>query len=195
MHSAAIIPAAGESIRLGRPKQLLIFEGQTLIQRAVRNAKAAGIDDVVVVTGAFANEVSASISTENCRIVRHANWEEGIGSTISCGARSLQADPAKLDSVLLHLCDQPFVPVCHLQELLSVVASEPQLIAATQYPDGSLGAPACFPVSYLDDLATLAGSVGAKQLILSRDSRFVQHSMAAIDIDTQADVEAYLDLT
>ncbi|MGA8810188.1 MAG: NTP transferase domain-containing protein, partial [Thermoanaerobaculia bacterium] len=45
----AVIVAAGFSTRLGTPKQDVVFEGQTLLQRAERLARAVA-DDVIVVT-------------------------------------------------------------------------------------------------------------------------------------------------
>ena len=48
---AAILLAAGESARLGRPKQLLRFRGRTLLRHAAETALASGCDGVYVVLG------------------------------------------------------------------------------------------------------------------------------------------------
>ncbi|MGE0688024.1 MAG: NTP transferase domain-containing protein, partial [Dehalococcoidia bacterium] len=48
---SAIILAAGESSRMGRLKQLLPWDGTTLLDWQVREARAAGVDDVVIVLG------------------------------------------------------------------------------------------------------------------------------------------------
>jgi molybdenum cofactor cytidylyltransferase len=48
---AAVVLAAGESSRLGRPKQLLRFQGKTLLRRIVDAANEAGCSPIVVVVG------------------------------------------------------------------------------------------------------------------------------------------------
>jgi len=90
------------------------------------------------------------------------------------------------------LCDQPFVDPEHLRALVRSAALPPAEIAATLYPDGAKGIPACFPAACLDHLAELSGSVGARQLILSRPSRVIPHASVAIDIDTEDEVRDYL---
>src|SRR6185436_639591 len=51
---AAVVLAAGNSTRLGRPKQLVVYQGLPLVARAARAALATGADPVVLVLGANA---------------------------------------------------------------------------------------------------------------------------------------------
>lgn len=192
MQRAAIILAAGESRRLGRPKQLLSYGGLTLLQRVVRAARSSGADYVLVVTGAFADEVTEQIAAEECQIVHNEDWSEGIGSTIRCGSSFVKSHVERPEFVQLLLCDQPFVSASHLQQLWATASEDPPAIAATRYPDGAVGIPACFPAAHLESLASLSGEVGAKQLILSSPSRFIEDASAAIDIDTDTDVKTHL---
>ena len=64
---AAIIIAAGSSSRLGQPKQLLIFEGETLLQRAIRIAEEAGASPVLVVLGAHRSHGQGRRDRDDCR--------------------------------------------------------------------------------------------------------------------------------
>src|SRR5437868_9710342 len=50
-HIAAVILAAGESSRLGKPKQLIQFRGKTLVRRVVDAASEAGCRPILVVLG------------------------------------------------------------------------------------------------------------------------------------------------
>ena len=68
-NTAIVILAAGNSTRFGSSKQLLRFNGKTLLQHAIDEATKAGANPVVVVLGANANEVSASIDTTAVEIV------------------------------------------------------------------------------------------------------------------------------
>ena len=58
MSVAAIIVAAGSSSRLGQPKQLVLIDGEPLLQRAIRFAQEAGASPVFVVLGAHSRTAS-----------------------------------------------------------------------------------------------------------------------------------------
>ena len=60
----ALVLAGGSSSRLGQPKQLLVFEQETLLHRAVRTALAAGCRPVLVVTGALHAELGAALGRD-----------------------------------------------------------------------------------------------------------------------------------
>src|SRR5687767_3395037 len=49
MKSFAIIPAAGTSSRMGRPKLLLPWRGRTMIEQTIAAWQAGGVSDVIVV--------------------------------------------------------------------------------------------------------------------------------------------------
>ncbi len=49
---SALLLAAGGSRRMGRPKQLLVWQGETLVRRAAQTALAAGVDELIAVLGA-----------------------------------------------------------------------------------------------------------------------------------------------
>jgi len=92
---AAIILAAGPSSRLGRPKQLVEVNGQSLIERALDAANGAGCEPVLVVTGANDQQVVARIRRCGAEIVRNVEWKQGLGLSIRAGIeRLLKSDPA-----------------------------------------------------------------------------------------------------
>ncbi len=67
-HVAAIILAAGGSSRMeGKPKPLVEFQGETLIERAVKTAAKAGYDPVIVVTGYHSDQVYSQIGRDEYR--------------------------------------------------------------------------------------------------------------------------------
>ena len=109
MSVVAVILAAGFSTRLGTSKQDIVFEGETLVERAERLARAVA-DEVIVVTPALNPDAA-----------------EGIASSIRAGVR-LAGDNAR---VLIMLCDQPLITIEHLRELLAIDAP----IVATGYAD------------------------------------------------------------
>ena len=187
MTRVAMVLAAGESKRLGQPKQLLQHEGETLVRRAVRKSREAEASHVIVVTGAFAEDISAELRAVECQIVHNENWQTGMGHSIACGAEAIASTLPTCELVLLQLCDQPFIPVAHLKSLLadSELTSS---IAATSYLDSTHGPPACFPARYLDALSNLSGTRGAKSLLATEKINFIACEEAAMDIDVVEDL-------
>lgn len=186
---AAIIMAAGQSQRLGQPKQLVRFRDTTLVGQAIRSAQCAGCEPVLVVLGAFEKEVAAAIEDEQCLIVKNENWKSGLGSSIAAGVKNLQDIGANIDGVLLTLCDQPLVEVAHLEKLCEAVASDACVIAATQYSDGQLGAPAVFERSMFPELMKLDNEQGAKSVIAHCDQVVgIAPTGELIDVDTPDDL-------
>ena len=90
---AAVILAAGSSSRLGTPKQLLRYRGETLVHRAVRLAIAAGLDPVHVVLGYNAPAVGEALAELRGQVttVVNADWQAGMGSSLARGIASLPA--------------------------------------------------------------------------------------------------------
>lgn len=159
----AIVLAAGFSTRLGTPKQDVLFDGETLLQRAERLARAVA-DDVIVVTPQLNPDAA-----------------EGIASSIRAGVR-LAGD----SRILIMLCDQPLITADHLRELVAIDAP----IVATGYA-GITGVPAVFAPEFASELLALRGDRGARVVIEAhRDvTRVVIFEAAAVDIDTADDLQ------
>ena len=186
---AAIILAAGPSSRLGRPKQLVEVNGQSLIERALDAANGAGCEPVLVVTGANDQQVVARIRTCGAKIVRNVEWKQGLGLSIRAGIeRLLKSDPAT-SAVLLMVCDQPLVRAQHLRRLVDVRRRTTKSIVCSRYAD-TVGVPAVFGRQFFGELMKL-GEHGAKQLLLSHLNQAAQISLpeAELDIDEEADIE------
>jgi CTP:molybdopterin cytidylyltransferase MocA len=177
----AVVLAAGGSSRLGRPKQLLRHDGATLLERTVATALAAHLRRIVVVLGAHADAVRASVRMP-AECVENVNWQAGVASSIRVGLAALDSP----DAVLLLVCDQPRVSSAHLQAL--VRAAEAGKIAASSYA-GVIGVPAVFPKRWFGDLESLTGDRGARMLIREHadDTIVLPCPEAAFDIDTEAD--------
>jgi len=183
----AVILAAGGSSRLGQPKQLLSFRGETLVARVVRVAMKSGCDPVVVVVGENGNQIRTVLEGPGPTIVENAEWPRGIGTSIHCG---LLACADRIDAVVLLTCDQPFVDAAHISKLIATQATTGKAVVASAYAQ-TLGVPALFDRTCFDALLALPPDAGAKSLISARskDAAAVAFEEAAIDIDTPADFE------
>ena len=109
MSVAAIIVAAGASSRLGQPKQLVMIDGESMLQRAMRCAQEAGASPVFVVLGAHRELIQNAIDFGAANVVVNDDWEEGLASSIRAGVKAVQAEAPSAEGVLLMGCDQPRV--------------------------------------------------------------------------------------
>lgn len=78
-HDAVVLAAQGNA-RLATPKQLLTVAGETLLQRAVRMAKATGPTHLMVVLGAHAEQLASLVT--GTAILFDPTWEEGVASSL-----------------------------------------------------------------------------------------------------------------
>ena len=192
-NTGIIILAAGSSSRFGSTKQLLHFKGKTLLTHTVEEAVEAGAQPVVVVTGAKTDEVSKEIQNEKVEIVFNKDWEQGMASGIVTGLKNAIILNKALKSVIITVCDQPFVSSSLFQQLFQRQNESAKHIVASAYAD-TIGTPALFTIKYFDALMGLTGDHGAKALLKkhSEDLATVDFPNGHIDIDTQEDYENLL---
>ena len=183
MGIGAIVLAAGGSSRLGAPKQLLEFHGETLVRRAAKAALESVCDRVVVVVGS--HEMRHEIDDLPVSIVENKNWKSGISSSIRAGLEQISSQ----DGVVITLCDQPFMTAAVLNELISTHRQTGRAIVASTYGT-TRGVPAFFAPELFNELASLTKDEGARRIIASHPEKVatVEFPQGAIDIDTPQDL-------
>jgi molybdenum cofactor cytidylyltransferase len=187
---SVIILAAGQSSRLGQPKQLLPYRGKTLLQHTIENALRIDAESVLVILGANNSLIRKEITYPNISIIENPYWESGIASSIKLGLNALLNMNPKTDAILLMVCDQPFIESAVLQRLLDAQNNTGQPIIGSSY-DNTYGIPALFHSTLFPDLMELNGDHGAKKLFdkYKHQSFFVPFDKGGIDIDTDEDYE------
>ena len=187
----AILLAAGASSRLGQPKQLLQWQGVSLLRRAATTALDAGLSPVVVVLGSAAETMTAELAGLDVTTVVNADWEVGMGSSLRTGLRKLM-EIAAPDAFVVLLCDQPLVTAAALQSLAALYETEPHPAIVSEYADGVLGPPTLLASSLFPALLALEGADGARAVIQTLPPPSVLRfpfPEAAADIDTTEDWE------
>ena len=188
-HCAIVLLAAGISGRMGTPKQVLVYEGKSLLRRSVEAALGTGIRPVFVILGA--NHVLLEKEMENIkeiRIVFNHGWPEGMAASIRCGvAAAMQLEP-DLDGLIMMVCDQPFVSSELLEELLHTQHQTGKPVVASSYLDKP-GVPAFFHKSFFSNLMALQGDTGARKILKDQAAlvALVPFPEGATDIDTISD--------
>ena len=191
MSFPAIVLAAGASTRLGQPKQLVEYHGETLLARAIRLAQEAGADPVFVVLGANLEAILPNGLSDRAVPVINKDWQEGISSSIQAGLRAVHGMLPATDGVLLLTCDQPRLSAEHLSALLREFSSAPGAVIAASAYEGVLGTPAVFPRGAFRQLFELRGDRGARVLLGKPPCPVVGVPFpdGEIDIDTPADLD------
>jgi CTP:molybdopterin cytidylyltransferase MocA len=190
MTVAGIVLAAGASRRLGQPKQLLMLDGETLLERAIRQAAESGADPVFVILGAHSEQIRATVSLTHAIPVLNSAWEQGIASSIQAALGALDASAPQASGALILTCDQPRLTAAHLRALLQAFAAHPApAIVASAYA-GILGIPAVFPRQVFADLRALRGDKGARALLMHPPCPLLALPFLGgdIDIDEPADL-------
>lgn len=188
MRVAAIILAAGGSRRFGdAPKQLALLRGVPLLEHVVDAALAVpAIEDVVVVLGANADRIEASLELAPARSVRCAAWEDGMSTSLQAGVAAV--DPA-VDCVLVLLGDQPNIT----PQVVAMVmdgATDPRLDGVRAAYGGTPGHPVALRAPLLAQIPMLRGDAGARDLLRSPRVRLMEagHLCDPTDVDTQHDL-------
>lgn len=184
---AAIVLAAGASRRMGMRKQLIEIDGDSLLRRATRAALATAPTRTLIVVGAHADQVFATVA--DLEVERHdcADWREGMAASLRAGIAALRHGDG--DGALVVLCDQPDLDAAHLRRLCTIWRKDPTRAAASAYA-GTFGVPAVLPRAWFPDLLALRGDQGARELLRGRTDRVIAVSAPTLarDLDTPADL-------
>lgn len=199
----AVILAAGLSSRMKKFKALLPIDGkengESAIEREIRNVKAIGITDIVVVTGFQREKLQPVIEAEGVREAHNPDFEKGMFTSIKAGIRALKGSGAA--GFMLMLVDCPAVRVDILEAIrdraLSYAESDDpedakRFIVPCYY--GKKGHPIYVPMFCADEtLALPDGSPGFKTITNMYDDYLDRMETGSesvvLDMDDQAGYE------
>ncbi|WP_310483615.1 nucleotidyltransferase family protein [Chamaesiphon sp. VAR_48_metabat_403] len=206
---AAVILAAGASTRMGTPKQLLEWQGRSLLRSITETAIAANCDPIIIVLGASSDSakrrhsqrIQAEIIDLPVQIVNNPEWQTGMGSSIRTGIQALLVQLCctggnrnmDVNAAILLLCDQPFVSPQIIRQLRSTYDATHQSIVAASYQD-TIGVPALFDRQLFPELLKLTCAEGAKVVIKNHLNATVtiDFPQGSIDLDTPQDYQQIL---
>jgi len=102
----ALILAAGQSKRMGQPKMILPWGETTVLGQVITTFKAAGVEDIIVVTGGDREQVERLVSSSS-RTVFNPEYARGeMLSSLQVGLKGLKPG---VEAILVGLGDQPQV--------------------------------------------------------------------------------------
>lgn len=193
---AAILLAAGSSSRMGRPKLLLPFGDQSMLQVVMEKITHLPLAEILVVVGAYRDLLVTELRGMDERIRILVNEEYGMGQSGSI--RRAVSAWNEWEGVMIFLADMPFIKNETIQKVyLEGIAQfrhtkEPFVL----YPEraGKAGHPVFFGGFGKEDFTSLTGDVGAKPLLQKAKRKIpvpVEDAGIHIDLDTPEDWERY----
>ena len=187
---AGVILAAGGSSRFGEIKQLLPWKNKNIINTVVETAALADLDPILVVLGANAGLIQASLDNETVQVVTNPDWDKGQSTSLKAGVTAIRHT---VDGVLFLLCDQPHLTV----NLVNAVVEEGLRSCKVVTPiiDDRRANPVYFPASCFPLFDTLEGDAGGRQIIPACPHTTLPwlDDWMARDIDTPEDYRALRD--
>lgn len=191
---SAIVLAAGESKRMGRTKQLLDWEGRTILQRVLENLSRSRVDEVILVLGHEADRILQSLDTRKVKVVINKNYKEGMITSIQQGLINLDD---KVEAFFIVLADQPAVGPEIFDRLISELRRvTPQKSIVLPAFRSLRGHPALFSAKYRKEALRIEGDVGFRQVLQEHPEEILTVEMDTDsilqDIDTPDDYQKQL---
>jgi molybdenum cofactor cytidylyltransferase len=192
METWAIILAAGESRRMRKNKLLLPFHKKTLIEIVVKHAMQAGIDNILLVLGAYRDDLLPVIRRMPVKHCYNEDYEKGMLSSVQCGFRNV---PPSMDAALIFLGDQPAIPGKVARSLIKEYKKSERGIVIPVHK-GKRGHPVLIHKRYRKEIEELDETEGLHGLM-----RKFSHDILEVEVDSPGilkDIDVpqdYLDLT
>ena len=190
MTVSGVILAAGRSTRLGRPKQLLLLDGQPIIRITTRNAINSRLGEVLVVVGAEAERVVSAIGELGQQIVVNSDFALGQSTSLRAGLDAISPDA---EAVVFLLGDQPEVSPEVIDALISAFQDAGALIAQATY-GGVPANPVLFARVIFAELADVTGDEGARSVMKRHAGEIARVNVSdgppPGDVDTDEDYVA-----
>lgn len=184
----AVILAAGESSRMGRPKLLLPWGETTVLGRTIQNVQDSAVFDSMVVSGAQAHEVAEIAQAAGVPVLFNEQYVAGeMLSSLQTAVRHL---PATIDAVLVMLGDQPLVEPQTIDAILAAYWQGEGEIAAPQF-DSRRGNPVLIGRRYFDELLALPPGAAPRDLLKKHHVHLVpvESESVLLDIDDPDEYE------
>ena len=157
---AGIVLAAGQSSRMGRTKQLLPWQGTTILGAVLEQARMSCLDELIVVLGSAAGRIQHNVDLQGVRVIENPDYANGQSTSLQAGLAALP--DAVLAAVFL-LGDQPLVTAATLDRIIKTF-TETHAPLVIPVHAGRRGNPVLIHRALFPELMTLQGDTGARVL-------------------------------
>lgn len=184
---AGLVLAAGAARRFGAPKQLAELAGRPLLEHALAAMTSAPLDRVVVVLGAYADEIRARVDLHGAESVVCAEWTEGQSASLRSGIGALEGEAV---AIAVALGDQPLLSPAAVARVLAGRGRTYDAVRATY--GGRPGHPIVLERALFPRLTALTGDTGAREVLADANVREVDCGGLGrpTDVDTLEELQA-----
>jgi molybdenum cofactor cytidylyltransferase len=158
-----------------------------MVRLVTEAVSATGLAQVVVVIGAHAGAVRATLAGLPVDIVVNESWTDGMSSSMRAGLRALGPE---IQAVLLVLADQPALTTDLLQLLVARYRATGAPITAPYYR-GQRGNPVLFDRALFSELLAVEGDRGGRPLLARYREQVervkVEDPAVVMDVDSPQD--------
>jgi molybdenum cofactor cytidylyltransferase len=159
-----VLLAAGMSSRMGRPKQLLEWEGRPLVRHVAEAALASRLAGLVIVLGAEAEASRGALEGLGgpVQTVESADYASGQAASLRSGLGSL---PASARAAVVLLVDMPLVSPALIDRIIGAYEANPGALAIVPRHKGRRGNPVLLAAALFEELRGLEGDKGARAVL------------------------------
>jgi molybdenum cofactor cytidylyltransferase len=189
----AVLPAAGKSTRMGRPKLLLPLGGRPVLECVITALRQAGVDQVLVVVGPHVRELAGVATQVGAHVCLLAEETPDMRATVERGLRWLeeQFQPRPEDAWLLCPADHPTLEPLVVRQLLEAQAGHPSCTIFIPSFGGRRGHPALIGWRHVAAMRELPAGVGLNVYLRQQAPVTQEVTVAAeeilLDLDTPED--------
>jgi molybdenum cofactor cytidylyltransferase len=189
--SVALLPAAGASRRMGRPKLLLPVNGRPMVAGVVEALRGGGVGEIVLVTAPGDEALQTWARQNGVTVAVNPDPNRGMLSTIQEGIAAL-ARGLEGEILLVSPADLPNLQAGTVAELLRKMVETGAPLALPTY-HGKRGHPLAIAPRLVPEIDTLDSKIGLKQLRDRHETELleieVEDTGVVQDVDTPEDYE------
>jgi molybdenum cofactor cytidylyltransferase len=183
----AVVLAAGESKRMGRPKQVLPYGTSTILETVLAHVLASPVDGTLVVLGAAEDKVAPLLANLSVETIVNTDFRSGMLSSVQCGIRAL---PASARAALIFLGDQPTVGRETAERVVAAYRASGRGLVLPVHA-GRGGHPLLIDLKYRAEIGELSSGIGLRELLARHPEDIsrveIDDPGLLLDIDTPED--------
>ena len=194
-----VVLASGQSTRMGKDKLLLHWQGISLIEHLLNKMAIVPFKEVMVVIHDQNEGLNRMVAQYECSPIYNLSPHRGLGHSLSLAFQTL---PLSAEAAIILLGDQPTLLAEDIKRvwiMFKQIKSKqeycPKIIIQMKYRDGRVGHPVLFSHHFFEELRSLFGDKGGKDII-RRNSHFLflcySENEYPNDIDTPYDYNQLL---
>ncbi|MHC4174276.1 MAG: nucleotidyltransferase family protein [Planctomycetota bacterium] len=166
----AIILAAGESKRMGKPKPLLRFNDKTFLDQIISVLKLSDADSITVVLGPEPETITKSVDLSGTNVVINKDYQKGQLSSL---ITAIEETPQETDAILVCLVDTPLITEEVVNKIISKFEETNNLIIVPVF-NKRRGHPVLFSSSLFDELLNAPQEQGARYVVYSNEEKVLE---------------------